>query len=109
MKPCTIGSRLVLGLATFAGLAQSFPTAENLAKLARDDGLTPDQLHEKLLYIKEKRLSFDPLGTPIQGELLNLQLLLQGFHPVYLDRRDFSYESISILIIMLGLCSRRRS
>ena len=68
MKPGMIGSRLALGLASLAGLAQSFPTAENLAKLARDDGLTPDQLHEKLLNIREKRLPFDPLENPIQGE-----------------------------------------
>ena len=67
MKVLLAGGRLALGVASLAGLAQAFPTADNLAKLARGDTPTPAQLHETLLNIKEKRLLFDPLADPIQG------------------------------------------
>ncbi|KAI0444671.1 Chloroperoxidase [Xylaria telfairii] len=50
----------------------AFPTVENLARLAmRDESLSQltdmsiDELHEYLLQLKEKRLLFDPLTTPI--------------------------------------------
>ncbi|KAI4595204.1 hypothetical protein KJ359_007180 [Pestalotiopsis sp. 9143b] len=57
----------------FSGLVHSFPTAENFAKLAQRNGIaadaasdiTPEQLHESLLKIKNKRLLFDPLTDPI--------------------------------------------
>lgn len=59
----------------FSGLVHSFPTAENFAKLAQRNGIaadaasdiTPEQLHESLLKIKNKRLLFDPLTDPIDG------------------------------------------
>ncbi|KAI1743859.1 Chloroperoxidase [Xylaria scruposa] len=50
----------------------AFPTIENLARLAqRDESLSfltdrsIDELREHLVQLKEKRLSFDPLTTPI--------------------------------------------
>ncbi|KAF7536945.1 heme-thiolate peroxidase [Neopestalotiopsis clavispora] len=58
-------------LASFSGLVHSFPTAENFAKLAErgmiSDAaeITPEKLHEGLLKLKNKRLLFDPLTTPI--------------------------------------------
>lgn len=60
-------------LAAFSAVVHSFPTAENFAKLAErglldTSNLDPLQLHESLLKIKEKRLLFDPLTTPIDGE-----------------------------------------
>ena len=66
MKLTPVGG-LVLGLGSLAGLVQSFPTAENLGRLAQAEGLTPEQLHEKLSHLQEKRQLFDPLNTPIQG------------------------------------------
>lgn len=60
--------RLALGLTSLMSLAQSLPTAENLARLAQGDGRTPEELHAKLLHLQHKRLSFDPLTTSIQGK-----------------------------------------
>jgi hypothetical protein len=52
--------------------ALCFPTAENWAKLARSqDGgslASLEELQWNLLELKEKRLLFDPLTTPIDGE-----------------------------------------
>jgi hypothetical protein len=60
-------------LAPLSALVHSFPTAENFAKLSRRGALKardirPEQLHESLLHLKEKRLLFDPMTTPIDGE-----------------------------------------
>lgn len=54
---------LGLGAALFSHLSpvvHGFPTAENLLKLG-----TPEEIHESLLRMKEKRLLFDPLTKPI--------------------------------------------
>jgi len=70
----------ILSLASFAltllssGLVHSFPTAENLAKLAHRNALDnaafdPEDLHKSLLHLKQKRLLFDPMTTPIDGIL----------------------------------------
>ena len=69
MKLPSAGGHLALGLAALVGQAQSFPTAENLAKLAQADTRTPEQLHEELSLLKERGLLSDSLKTPIQGEL----------------------------------------
>lgn len=55
-----------------SGLVHSFPTAENFAKLARRNALDDtvfdaEDLHENLLRLKQKRLLFDPMTTPIDG------------------------------------------
>ncbi|KAH7309175.1 oxidase [Stachybotrys elegans] len=65
MRPSSIGGRLALGLACLAGLAESFATPQNLAKLAERDGLTVDQLIAGLYAIKEKRLIIDPATQPV--------------------------------------------
>ncbi|CAJ2499721.1 Uu.00g025740.m01.CDS01 [Anthostomella pinea] len=57
-------------LAPLSALVHSFPTAENFAKLAQrglldTSDLTPEALHESLLRIKNKRLLFDPMTSPI--------------------------------------------
>ncbi|KAL6849199.1 hypothetical protein ACO1O0_008729 [Amphichorda felina] len=57
---------LVFGLGSLLGLAQSFPTAENLARLAQSEGLTARQIHEHLVELQQKRQLFDPLNTPVQ-------------------------------------------
>jgi len=68
----------ILSLASFAltllssGLVHSFPTAENFAKLAHRNALDnaafgPEDLHNNLLRLKQKRLLFDPMTTPIDG------------------------------------------
>ena len=49
-------------LSHFSPVAHGFPTAENLLKLG-----TPEEIHESLLRMKEKRLLFDPLTKPIDG------------------------------------------
>ena len=59
--------RLVFGLGSLVGLVQSFPTAENLARLAQSEGLTARQIHDHLAELQQKRQLFDPLSTPIQG------------------------------------------
>lgn len=53
-------------------LVHSFPTAENFAKLIRHNALggpmaSSEGLHEGLLHLREKRLFFDPMITPIDG------------------------------------------
>lgn len=74
MKPgSSFGFGAVL-LTQFSTVVHSFPTAENFAKLAQrglvdNPSLSPVQLHESLVRIKEKRLLFDPLTTPINGAL----------------------------------------
>ncbi|KAK9769583.1 hypothetical protein AB5N19_11760 [Seiridium cardinale] len=67
MKP--FGTYAAL-LAPFSALVHSFPTADNFAKLAQrglldTSDIKPLELHESLLKIKNKRLLFDPLTTPI--------------------------------------------
>jgi hypothetical protein len=69
MKSFGFGTAL---LASFSVLVHSFPTAENFAKLAQrglldTSNLTPREFHESLVRIKNKRLLFDPLTTPIDG------------------------------------------
>jgi len=70
----------ILSLASFAltllssGLVHSFPTAESFAKLAHRNALDnaafdPEDLHKNLLRLKQKRLLFDPMTTPIDGIL----------------------------------------
>jgi hypothetical protein len=61
-----------------SGLVHSFPTAENFAKLARSNalengGVGSEDLHESLLRLKQKRLFFDPMTTPIDGMFFLLQ------------------------------------
>ena len=68
MKSSLVGGRLALGLVSLFGIAQAFPTAENLAKLAQREAQTPEQFHEKLAQIKAKRIiDLDPLSEPIKG------------------------------------------
>jgi hypothetical protein len=68
----------ILSLGSFAlnllssGLVHSFPTSENLSKLVRADvsnnsAIDSEDLHENLLRLKQKRLPFDPMTTPIDG------------------------------------------
>jgi hypothetical protein len=68
----------ILPLGSFAlnifssGLVQSFSTSENLSKLVRADALNnaalgSGDLHENLLRVKQKRLLFAPMTTPIDG------------------------------------------
>lgn len=68
----------ILSLGSFAltllssSLVHSFPTAENFAKLARRNALDnatfdSKDLHKNLLRLKQKRLLFDPMTTPIDG------------------------------------------
>ncbi|ORY68353.1 Chloroperoxidase [Pseudomassariella vexata] len=54
-------------VASLSGLVQSFPTAQNFAKLLERDASfnSPEKLHASLLALKNKRLLFDPLTTPI--------------------------------------------
>lgn len=54
------------------GLVHSFPTAEHFAKLVQHNvpsgsAASSEGLHEGFLRLKEKRLFFDPLTTPIDG------------------------------------------
>lgn len=68
MKSTLIGGRLALGFVSLFGLAQAFPTAENLAKLAHRDVQSPEQFHERLVQIKSKRIiDLNPLEEPIQS------------------------------------------
>lgn len=69
MKLSLITTHLGFGLVSLSGLVEAFPTAENLARLAQREAHTPEQLHERLLHLKEKRLVLDPLSEPIQGML----------------------------------------
>jgi hypothetical protein len=62
--------RLAVGLAAVVGCVQAFPTPENLAKLALEDGLSPEQLHEQLSQLKERSLLFGSLDKPISGDSL---------------------------------------
>lgn len=61
----------------------AFPTAENFAKLIRyNPGLDDASAHfakvqEGLVRLKEKRLLFDPLTEPIDGEHDNLDMMSQ--------------------------------
>lgn len=53
-------------------LVHSFPTPENFAKLVQHNALSgrtvsAEGLHENLLRMKEKRLFFDPMTTPVDG------------------------------------------
>lgn len=55
-----------------SSLVHSFPTAENFAKLAHRNALDnsafgSEDLHKHLLRLKQKRLLFDPMTTPIDG------------------------------------------
>ena len=55
-----------------SGLVHSFPTAENFAQLARRNAgdnaaFDSEDLHKNLLRLKQKRLLFDPMTTPIDG------------------------------------------
>jgi hypothetical protein len=67
MKPSFITSHLGIGLVALTGVGEAFPTADNLARLAQRASHTPEQFHERLLHLKEKRLVLDPLSEPIQG------------------------------------------
>jgi hypothetical protein len=66
MKISGVLGQLALGVAGLSGLAEAFATPANLAKLARHEGLSVDQIVEKLHGLKEKRIAFDPATTPIQ-------------------------------------------
>jgi hypothetical protein len=57
----------MFGLSSVFVSVHSFPTPENIANIIRREELTPEQLHESLLRLKDKRLLFDPLTTPIEG------------------------------------------
>lgn len=57
---------LLLSLVSLSDRGLSFPTADSLVDLAQREGLTPDQIHRKVLDIK-KRIVLDPLSKPIQG------------------------------------------
>jgi hypothetical protein len=63
----------ILSVGSFAlsflscSLVHSFPTAENFAKLTHRNGLSSEDIHENLLRLKQKRLFFDPMTTPIDG------------------------------------------
>ena len=74
MKLLSASRHLALGLAALAGQTHSFPTSENLGRLARLDARTPEQLHEKLLQLKQKGLLSDSLAAPIQGKYLHLRM-----------------------------------
>ncbi|KAF1943015.1 Cloroperoxidase [Clathrospora elynae] len=55
-----ISALLTFPLLGFLSLVQSFPTPENIARL----NISPDELHEALLEIRDKRLLFDT-GKPV--------------------------------------------
>jgi hypothetical protein len=58
--------RVALGLAGLAGLADAFATPRNLAKLALREGLTTDNLLDKLADLKRQTDKLDPFNQPIE-------------------------------------------
>lgn len=75
MKASTLSIRSCALTLLSCSLVYSFPTPENLAKLVQYNALSestvsPEGLHETLLHLKEKRLFFDPMTTPIDGSCL---------------------------------------
>jgi len=61
----SFGLSAALLLTPFSTLVHSFPTAENFGKIFQNSDVTVEQLSETLDSLKNKRLLFDPLTTPI--------------------------------------------
>jgi hypothetical protein len=77
----------ILSIGSFAlsflscSLVHSFPTAENFAKLTHRNGLSSEDIHENLLRLKQKRLFFDPMTTPIDGMCCRQDIVLISLIP----------------------------